>query len=186
MVAGYRSHSNERTSKQQRQGILRMDSRYQPEADGGAAPGGVAGGVPGGNGRRIRSSGRFVSQSAIAQRIIAYIEANPGANGQEVVEHCYCGKRYAYRVINKMRKMNLIHVSGWITTNPKGPYVRRFSLGPGADAPKPRSLTRAEIMRRHRDRMEPIERDLENVKKKTRRHKVKVDPLMTAFFGGKV
>jgi hypothetical protein len=41
-------------------------------------------------------------------------------------------------------------------------------------------------MRRHRDRMEPIERDLENIKKKTRRHKVKVDPLMTAFFGGKV
>jgi len=161
-----------------------MDSGHQPPSDGGAAPGGVAGGVPGGYGRRVRGSGRFVSQSAIAQRIIAYIEANPGANGQEVVEHCHCGKRYAYRVINKMRKMNLIHISGW-TTNPVGPFVRCFSLGPGADAPKPRAKTQAEFTRRYRERMEPIERDLENVKKKTRRHKVKADPLMTAFFGGK-
>ena len=162
-----------------------MDSRHQPEADGGAAPGGVAGGLPGGNDRRVRGPGGFVSRSATAQRIIAYLERNPGADGQELVRHCFCAKRNAYKIINKMRKMNLIHVSGWITTNPSGPYVRRFSLGPGTDAPKPRSLTRAEIMRRHRDRMEPIERDLENVRKKTRRHKVTVDPLMAAFFGAK-
>lgn len=163
-----------------------MDSRHQPPTDGGAAPGGLAGGLPGGDGRRVRGPGGFVSRSATAQRIIAYLERNPGADGQALVRNCFCAKRHAYKIISRMREMNLIHVSGWITTNPTGPYVRRFSLGPGADAPKPRSLTRAEIMRRHRDRMEPIERDLENVKKKTRRHKVKVDPLMTAFFGGKV
>ena len=163
-----------------------MDSRHQPPSDGGASLGGLAGGVPGGNGRRIRGSGAFVSRSPTAQRIIAYIEAHPGADGQELVRHCYCAKRNAYKTINKMRKMNLIHVSGWITTNPTGPYVRRFSLGPGADAPKPSALTRANITRRYRDRMEPIERELEGVKKNTRRRKIKVDPLMTAFFGGKV
>ena len=163
-----------------------MDSRYQPPTDGGAALGGLAGGLPGGNGRRVRGSGGFVSRSPTAQRIIAYIEAHPGADGQELVRHCFCAKRNAYKIINKMRKMNLLHVSGWVTTNPTGPYVRRFSLGPGADAPRPRAMTCTERTIRHRERMEPIERELENVRKKTRRHKVKIDPLMTAFFGGKV
>jgi len=47
-------------------------------------------------------------------------------------------------------------------------------------------MTCTERTIRHRADMEPIERELENVRKKTRRHKVTVDPLMAAFFGGGV
>lgn len=163
-----------------------MDSRCEQEAGRGAAPGGLESSVPSGHGRRLRGSGGFVSRSPTAQRIIAYIAMHPGADGQELVEHCYCVKRNAYKTINRLRKMNLVHISGWITTNRAGPYVRQFSLGPGTDAPKPKKLTRAEVMRRHRERLEPIQRDLEKIRKNTRRQKVKVDPLMAAFFGGGV
>jgi len=144
----------------------------------------LAGGVPQGDGGGVSGAGGFVRRSATAQRVLAYLEQHPGADGQELIQRCHCSKRHAYKVISKLHRAGLVHISGWITDNGDGPYVRRFSAGAGVDVPKPRAMTLVEATRRHRERMEPIERELENVRKNTRRHKVKVDPLMAAFFGG--
>lgn len=163
-----------------------MDSRCEPEAGRGAALGRVAGGLPDGDGGGVSGAGGFVSRSATAQRVLAYLEQHPGADGQELIQHCHCARRHAYKVINKLHSAGLIHISGWITDYGDGPYVRRFSAGAGVDAPRPKAMTLAEATRRYRERMEPIERELQNVRKKTRRQKVTVDPLMAAFFGGGV
>jgi len=161
-----------------------MDSRCEPEAGRGASLGCLACGVPHGYGGGVSGAGGFVCRSPTAQRVLAYLEQHPGADGQELVQRCYCTKRHAYKVIKRLHAAGLIHISGWITDKGDGPFVRRFSAGSGVDVPKPKAMTLAEATRRHRERMEPIERELENVRKKTRRHKVTVDPLMAAFFGG--
>lgn len=163
-----------------------MDSRCEPEAGGGASLGCVACGVPHGYGGGVSCAGGFVCRSPTAQRVLAYLEQHPGIDGQTLIEQCHCVKRHAYRVINQLHAAGLIHISGWVTDNKTGPYVRRLTAGAGVDVPRPKAMTRVERTRRQRERMEPIERELQNVRKKTRRHKVTVDPLMAAFFGGGV
>ena len=85
--------------------------------------------------------------------------------------------------LNKEHRLGSIHIASWRRTGRR--FSRCYAVGAGDDAPKPPSMSGTERFHRFLERMTAYERDVYLERQRTIRRKVKSDPLVRAFFGGK-
>ena len=100
----------------------------------------------------------------------------------EIAVRLPCALPTAYLNIRALRKANVVRVhsyekSGNMTT-------ALMTLGSEPDALRPLSFTAAERMRKMRHKMSADDRDFLNARIRQRNRKIKIDPLIAAFFGG--
>lgn len=89
-------------------------------------------------------------------------------------------------VENNMKKMHdrvQVYVAGWSRT--KGTIARVYAWGIGTDVPRPSAYSGYERVQRVRERESPEEKDFRLARERGKRRKIKVDPLMAAFYGVK-
>ncbi|VVE07137.1 hypothetical protein [Pandoraea terrigena] len=94
------------------------------------------------------------------------------------------------RIINDMVKADEAHIDGYAPATLNGMPTRLFKLGPGRNAPKPRTKTPSERVKAWEKRQDPEELRVRRTRYATRR-KAKLgrlipprDPLTAALFGG--
>ena len=76
-----------------------------------------------------------------------------GATRQQVHEETGVAYMRVSSVMRTMHQLGILHRSDWVVrSNGQGMPAEVFTFGPGADEPKPKTLGRAEIERRHRAR----------------------------------
>ena len=100
----------------------------------------------------------------------------------EIAVRLPCCLTTAYDNVRELRKAGLVRVhsfekSGNMTT-------ALMTLGSEPDAPKPQSFTAMQRMRKMRHKMSADDRDFLNARIRQRNRKIKIDPLIAAFFGG--
>ncbi|PTE02691.1 hypothetical protein [Pandoraea apista] len=94
------------------------------------------------------------------------------------------------KIINEMVKAGEAHIDGYAPATLNGMPTRLFKLGPGRNAPQPRTKTPSERVKAWEKRQDPEELKVRRSRYATRR-KIKLgkliperDPLAAAFFGG--
>ena len=101
----------------------------------------------------------------------------------ELATNVHSHKQHVVRLLRDLKAMGLIHVVGWFPTATN--FAPIWGLGDGEDAPRPDPATATERFNKMLDRMTADDRDRYWIRYNTRRRKVKFDPLVQAFFGGK-
>lgn len=100
----------------------------------------------------------------------------------EIALRLPCCLTTAYDNVRALRKAGVVRVhsyekSGNMTT-------ALMTLGSEPDAQKPQSFTALERMRKMRHKMSADDKDFLNARRRQRNRKIKIDPLIAAFFGG--
>jgi len=85
--------------------------------------------------------------------------------------------------MKKMHERGQVYVAGWSRT--AGSIARVYAWGIGVDAPRPAAYSGYERVQRVRQRESPEEKDFRLARERGKRRKIKVDPLMAAFYGVK-
>jgi len=83
--------------------------------------------------------------------------------------------------LNRMHERGQVYVAGWSRT--RGTIARVYAWGIGVDAPKPPAYSGYERVQRLRERESPEEKDFRLARERAARRKIKVHPLMLAFYG---
>jgi hypothetical protein len=83
----------------------------------------------------------------------------------------------------RMLQRGQVYVAGWSRT--KGTIARVYAWGIGTDVPRPPAYSGYERLQRVRERESPEEKDFRLARERGKRRKIKVDPLMAAFYGVK-
>jgi len=89
----------------------------------------------------------------------------------------------ARAVENNMKRMHecgQIYVAGWSRT--RGTIARVYAWGIGTDAPRPAAYSVYERVQRVRERESQEDKDFRLARERGKRRKIKVDPLMAAFY----
>ena len=76
-----------------------------------------------------------------------------------------------------------VYIAGWERT--AGSIARVYAWGIGADAPRPERQSVRERVKRLRERESQEDKDFRLARERSKRRKIKVDPLMAAFYGVK-
>ena len=99
---------------------------------------------------------------------------------KELAAAVFLSPRAAEHNMKRMHKLNQVHVAGWKRTN--GTIARVYKLGKGTDVPRPPALTVYERIKRMRDKESPDQKDFRLARNRANRRKIKVHPLMAAFY----
>ena len=83
----------------------------------------------------------------------------------------------------RMLQRGQVYVAGWSRTS--GRIARVYAWGIGTDAPRPAAYSGYERVQRVRERESPEDKDFRLARERGKRRKIKVDPLMAAFYGVK-
>lgn len=100
---------------------------------------------------------------------------------KELAAAVFLSQRAVENNMKRMHASGQVFVYGWQRTG--GTIARVYKLGKGTDAPRPRALTGYERVQRLRDKESPDQKDFRLARDRANRRKIKVHPLMAAFYG---
>jgi len=102
---------------------------------------------------------------------------------KELAAAVFLSERAVEYNMKKMHERGQVYVAGWSRTS--GRIARVYAWGIGTDAPMPPAYTRYERVQRVRERESQEDKDFRLARERGKRRKIKVDPLMAAFYGVK-
>lgn len=99
----------------------------------------------------------------------------------QLAEALHMSRRNINQYVQYLLLTEQIHIGSWRSRDSWGP-VKRYRLGPGRDAPRPRPRTSAELSARHRQKNP--DRSVKDMMAKRLEHlKPRRDPIVSALFG---
>jgi len=111
---------------------------------------------------------------------IVRLLGNGNMSVEDIAQTVPCSMRTAYDIVKSLRKTGQAYVSAYKPSKTKPIMV--VQLGNGVDAlPLLPSLGR---VAKHRKKMSADDKDFLNARRRQRNRKIKIDPLIAAFFGG--
>jgi hypothetical protein len=102
---------------------------------------------------------------------------------KDLAASVFLSERAVEKNMKKMHERGQIHIAGWSRT--KGTIGRVYAWGIGTDAPKPPAYSGYERMKRLRANESQEDKDFRLARERSYRRKIKVHPLMAAFYGVK-
>ena len=102
---------------------------------------------------------------------------------KELAAAVFLSERAVENNVKRMHERGQVYVAGWSRT--KGTIARVYAWGIGVDAPRPAAYSVYERVQRVRERESPEEKDFRLARERAARRKIKVHPLMAAFYGVK-
>jgi len=102
---------------------------------------------------------------------------------KELAAAVFLSERAVEYNMKKMHERGQVYVAGWSRTS--GRIARVYAWGIGTDAPMPPAYSGYERVQRVRANESPEEKDFRLARERGKRRKIKVDPLMSAFYGVK-
>jgi len=99
---------------------------------------------------------------------------------KELATAVFLSERAVMYNVNRMHERGQVYVAGWSRT--KGTIARVYAWGIGTDAPRPPAYSGYERVQRVRANESPEEKDFRLARERGKRRKIKVDPLMAAFY----
>jgi len=99
---------------------------------------------------------------------------------KELAAAVFLSERAVENNMKRMHERGQVYVAGWSRT--KGTIARIYAWGIGVDVPKPPAYSGYERVQRVRERESPEEKDFRLARERAARRKIKVDPLMAAFY----
>jgi hypothetical protein len=95
-----------------------------------------------------------------------------------------CSYSAAYRAVKKLKASGQVHVAMYATSPVNGSLKAVFLAGSGVDAVRPKVMQPWERTKRWRDNRSADDKDFYKARRRQLRRTIKVDPLISAFFGG--
>lgn len=118
-------------------------------------------------------------KSRVTEALEALLQSQPVCYRQ-AAERVFSVHEHVKTVLRKMHKAGKVHRVGWVNRRPV------FAWGPGEDVPYISiRASDAERKRISRANMSVEERDFRAARRRQQRRTIKVDPLISAFFGVK-
>jgi len=102
---------------------------------------------------------------------------------KELAAAVFLSERAVEYNMKKMHERGQVYVAGWSRT--KGTIARVYAWGIGTDAPRPAAYSGYERVKRVRANESQEDKDFRLARERGERRKIKVDPLMAAFYGVK-
>lgn len=99
---------------------------------------------------------------------------------KELAAAVFLSQRAAEDNMKKLHEQGQVYILGWQRTG--GTIARVYALGIGADAPRPAAFTAYERVKRLRQKECQEDKDFRLARERATRRKIKVHPLMTAFY----
>jgi predicted ArsR family transcriptional regulator len=99
---------------------------------------------------------------------------------KELAAAVFLSQRAAEKNMERMHKRGQVYISGWKRTG--GTIARVYKLGIGTDAPRPAAFTGYERVKKGRERESPDAKDFRLARDRAAKRKIKVHPLMAAFY----
>jgi hypothetical protein len=99
---------------------------------------------------------------------------------KELAATVFLSQRAVENNMKKMHERGQVYVAGWSRT--KGTIARVYAWGIGTDAPRPAAYSGYERVQRLRERESQEDKDFRLARERGKRRKIKVDPLMAAFY----
>jgi hypothetical protein len=99
---------------------------------------------------------------------------------KELATAVFLSNRAVEHNMNRMHERGQVYVAGWSRT--AGSIARVYAWGIGADAPRPERQSVRERVKRLRERESQEDKDFRLARERGKRRKIKVDPLMLAFY----
>jgi len=115
------------------------------------------------------------------------LQAHGPLSPQQLAALVFCTLRHARRLLHLLHLKGIVHIVEWRKESPRrrGPYIRVYKLGIGADAPPPPPMPVSQRAAASRARKTVEDLDFERARRRQLRRKIKIDPLTAAFFGVK-
>ena len=102
---------------------------------------------------------------------------------KELAATVFLSERATEYNMKKMLERGQVYIARWERT--AGSIARVYAWGIGADAPSPARQSVRERVKRLRERESQEDKDFRLARERGKRRKIKVDPLMAAFYGVK-
>ena len=102
---------------------------------------------------------------------------------KELAATVFLSERATEYNMAKMLERGQVYIARWERT--AGSIARVYAWGIGADAPSPARQSVRERVKRLRERESQEDKDFRLARERGKRRKIKVDPLMAAFYGVK-
>lgn len=102
---------------------------------------------------------------------------------KELSAAVFLSNRAVEHNMNRMHERGQVYVAGWSRT--KGTIARVYAWGIGTDVPRPPAYSGYERVQRVRERESQEDKDFRLARERGKRRKIKIDPLMAAFYGVK-
>ena len=99
---------------------------------------------------------------------------------KELAAAVFLSERAVENNMKRMHERGQVYVVGWSRT--KGTIARVYAWGIGTDVPRPAAYSVYERVQRVRERESPEEKDFRLARERAARRKIKVHPLMAAFY----
>ena len=100
---------------------------------------------------------------------------------KELAGVVFLSQRAVENNMKKMHERGQVYVAGWSRTS--GRIARVYAWGIGTDVPRPPAYSGYERVQRVRERESQEDKDFRLARERGKRRKIKVDPLMLAFYG---
>jgi len=117
----------------------------------------------------------------IYKAAIVRLLGNGDLSVADIAQRVPCSLRTAYDIVKSLRKTGQVYVSEYRPDKTKPIMV--VQLGNGVDA-LPLLSSPAYRVAKHRKKMSADDKDFLNARRRQRGRKIKIDPLIAAFFGG--
>ena len=115
----------------------------------------------------------------IYKAAIVRLLGNGDLSVADIAQRVPCSLRTAYDIVRALRKTGQVYVSEYKPNKTRPMMI--IQLGNGVDAlPLLPSLGR---VAKHRRKMSADDKDFLNARRRQRNRKIKIDPLIAAFFG---
>jgi hypothetical protein len=99
---------------------------------------------------------------------------------KELAATVFLSERAVEYNMMRMLQRGQVHVAGWSRT--RGTIARVYAWGIGTDVPRPAAYSGYERVQRVRERESQEDKDFRLARERSKRRKIKVDPLMAAFY----
>jgi len=99
---------------------------------------------------------------------------------KELAAAVFLSERAVEYNMKKMHERGQVYVAGWSRT--KGTIARVYAWGIGVDAPKPPAYSGYERVKKARANESQEDKDFRRARERAARRKIKVHPLMAAFY----
>jgi hypothetical protein len=99
---------------------------------------------------------------------------------KELAAAVFLSERAVEYNMAKMHERGQVYVAGWSRT--KGTIARVYAWGIGVDAPKPPAYSGYERVKKARANESQEDKDFRRARERAARRKIKVHPLMAAFY----
>jgi hypothetical protein len=98
----------------------------------------------------------------------------------ELAAAVFLSERAVMYNVKRMHERGQVYVAGWSRT--KGTIARVYAWGIGTDVPRPPAYSGYERVQRVRERESQEDKDFRLARERAARRKIKVHPLMAAFY----